>query len=284
MTAPGQAGEGLDVVLEDLHPHHAATAANLVRELADDPDVLGVVLGGSIAHGFATPASDVDVTIVVTPERLARQQAAGRLHHVLVHGASDVVTYAGGYVDGKYVDLDGLRLVAERGSDPSRYAFVGARVLLSRVDSLAELIAEITRYPQAEQASRVERFTAQLLAWRWYLGQGVEKGDPYLTTLGAAKVALFACRLVLAQTATLYPHHKWLMRVTEGVAHKPADLVPRLRELVAAPSVGAADAVVADLLDFYGIDREAADAAWPTHFIRDSETAWITGTAAIDEI
>jgi predicted nucleotidyltransferase len=266
--------------LDDLLPHHVQTIANLTRQLEADPAVLGLILGGSIAHGFATPESDVDVTIVVSPEEVARRHAEDRLHY----NATDVVTYEGGYVDGKYVDLDGLRLVAERGSDPSRYAYVGARVLFSRVEGLAELVAEITRYPEAERASRIARFTAQLLAWRWYFGQGVAKDDPYLRTQGLAKVVLFACRLVLAQTSTLYPHHKWLMRVTDAVEHKPVDLMPRLRGILAEPTVPAVDALVDDLLAFYGIDRAAADAAWPTHFIRDSEMAWVSGQPAIDEM
>ena len=266
--------------LDDLLPHHAATIANLVRQLEADPAVLGLILGGSIAHGFATPSSDVDVTIVVSPEEVARRHAADRLTSY----ATDVVTYEGGYVDGKYTDIERLRLVAERGSDPSRYAYVGARVLFSRVDGLGELVAEITRYPEAERASRIERFTGQLLAWRWYFSQGVEKGDPYLTTQALAKVVLFACRLVLAETATLYPHHKWLMRVTEGVEHKPVDLMPRLRGILAEPTVPAVDALVDDLLAFYGIDRAEADAVWPTHFVRDSEMAWATGQPSIDEM
>ena len=266
--------------LSDLLPHHRQTITNLVQRFEADPAVLGLILGGSIAHGFAKADSDVDVTIVVSSAEVERRQA----ENALTYYATDLATYEGGYVDGKYVDLAALRLVAERGSDPSRFAYDGARVLFSRIDGLAELIAEITRYPVAEQASRIERFTGQLLGWRWYFGQGVGKQDPYLTTFALGKVALFACRLVLAQTATLYPHHKWLMRVTEAVDHKPVDLMPRLRAILAEPSVPAVDSLVDDLLAFYGIDAEAAGAVWPTHFIRDSEMAWATGRPAIDEI
>jgi hypothetical protein len=267
---------------EGLLPHHAATAANAARVLAEDPAVLGVILGGSIAHGFATPASDVDVAVVVGPEELARRDAEDRLTLYLPQG-SGVVTYDGGYVDGKYVTLDGLREVAARGSDPARYAYVGARVLFSRVDGLAELLAEITRYPEHEREGRITSFTAQLLGWRWYHGQGVEKDDPYLRTVALGKVVLFACRLVLAQASTLYPHHKWLLRVTERVTHRPADLVDRLRALLAEPSRTAVETLVSDLLAFYGIDERAADAVWPTHFLRDHENAWQLGRPPIDE-
>lgn len=267
----------------DLLPHHAETVAALTRQMAADPAVLGLVLGGSIAHGFATAASDVDVVIVVAPDELARLSAADRLHY----NATDVVTYEGGYVDGKYMDVPGLRLVAERGSDPARYGFVGARVLFSRVPGLEDVLARITRYPEEDRASRIERFTAQLLGWRWYHSQGVEKGDPYLTTAALAKVVLFSARLVLAENSLLYPHHKWLLRVTEGAPRSPAGLVDRLRVFSADPAaatVADVAAHVSGLIAFYGGDEEAANAVWPTHFIRDSESAWVTGQAPIDEM
>ncbi len=275
-TTPGEAA------LTGLLPHHAATVRNLTRHLATDPEVLALLLAGSVAHGFATASSDVDVALVVTPEALARRDAQDRLT-VTLHPDSGVVTYEGGYVDGKYVTLDGLQQVAERGSDPARYAYVGARVLFSRVAGLPELLDRITRYPTAERDARVTSFTAQLLGWRWYFGQGVAKDDPYLRTAALAKVVLFACRLVLAETSTLYPHHKWLLRVTESVAHRPADLVDRLRGVLAEPTWPAVEALVSDLLAFYGIDERAADAVWPTHFLRDHENAWLTGRPSVDE-
>ena len=49
----------------DLSPHHASTIHALVEAFRVDQSIRALVLGGSLAHGFARPDSDVDVTIVV---------------------------------------------------------------------------------------------------------------------------------------------------------------------------------------------------------------------------
>ena len=101
-----------------MFPHHAQTIERLTTAFQSDPTVLALLLGGSIAHGFAKADSDVDVTIVLSSADYQRRQREGRLHY----NNRELCTYDG-YIDGKYVDLDFLKLVAARGSDPIRYAF-----------------------------------------------------------------------------------------------------------------------------------------------------------------
>lgn len=263
-----------------LSPHHAATVANLTAQMEADPSVLALVLGGSLAHGFAREDSDVDVTILVSSDEYERRVRVNRLHH----NDRSVVTYDGGYIDGKYVDLAFLRRVAEHGSDPARFAYANAQVLFTREPALEAVLAEITRYPIEQQAERTERFAAQLLAWRWYFSQSVEKDSRYLEALALSKVVLFACRLVLNADATLYPFHKWLLRVTERVEHRPADLMERLDEMLAHPDQERVDSLVDDLFAFYGIDRAATEAVWPTRFMKDTELAWQSGHPPIDDL
>lgn len=264
----------------DLMPHHAETVDALTRQMAADPDVLALVLGGSIAHGFALPGSDVDVTILVSSEEYARRTRENRLHH----NDTSVVTYDGGYIDGKYVDLAFLRTVAEHGSDPARFAYADARILFTREPALADVLAGITRFPIEEQAERADRFAAQLLAWRWFFSQSAEKDSRYLEVLALHKLTLFACRLVLNANARLYPFHKWLLRVTADAPHKPADFMTWLDGLLEHPSQERADALVADLFTFYGIDQEAATQVWPTRFMKDTELAWLSGHPPIDDL
>ncbi|MEY4548986.1 MAG: hypothetical protein RL685_5181 [Pseudomonadota bacterium] len=49
--------------------HHAETLARVRAHFAAQPDVSAVLLGGSIAHGFASVQSDVDIAIVVPDEQ-----------------------------------------------------------------------------------------------------------------------------------------------------------------------------------------------------------------------
>ncbi|HEY0945599.1 MAG TPA: nucleotidyltransferase domain-containing protein [Opitutaceae bacterium] len=262
-----------------METHHADSIANLVREFERNPTIKALLLGGSLAHGFARPDSDIDVAIIVSAEALAARRDGGRLHY----NNRSLCTYDG-YIDGKYMDVDFLRLVAARGSDPIRYAFEGNRVLFSRVAGLEQLLAEIVRYPVAEKSARRERFAAQLLAWRWYYGEGGRQENAYLLTLAVQKLVLFTCRMVLNENERLYPYHKWMRRVTLAAPRQPAGLGDVLDRLLREHSWEFVDRHVRDMLAFAGLDFAACDAAWPTLFMRDTELRWMTGEAAIDDV
>ena len=180
--------------------------------------------------------------------------------------------------------MDFLRLVSERGSDPARYAFKDSRVLFSRIDGLEGLLAEIVRYPVAQAPERTARFTAQLLAWRWYYSEAVRQKNPYLLGLALQKITLFSCRLVLVQNEMLYPYHKWLLRVAESAPRRPAGFPDSARQLHTEHSWARVDAYCRDILAFAGVDFAAADAIWPTRFMKDTELKWMTAEPYVDDL
>lgn len=262
-----------------MFPHHAQTIQNLVNAFEKDPSTHALILGGSIAHGFARPDSDVDVTIVVAPEEYRQRQREGRMHY----NNRALCTYDG-YIDGKYADIDFLKLVAERGSDPIRYAYEGNRILFSRVPGLDALLAAIVRYPVAEKRERIERFAAQLLAWRWYYSEAIRQENHYLRFLAIQKLVLFGTRLVLTENEQLYPYHKWMLRVLERCPRQPAGLQGDIKTLLTFPAWETVDAYVRKLLAFVGIDFATADAIWPTRFMKDTELRWTAHETCIDDI
>lgn len=247
--------------------------------VAADPSVLALILGGSLAHGYARPESDVDVVFVVSAEDYARRRAVGRLHY----NNRELCAYDG-YIDGKYVTLDFLQLVSRRGSDPARYAFKDARVLLTRVAGLEALLAEIARYPAGEKPGRIRRFGAQLLAWRWYYGEAVKARNPYLTGLALQQVALFSGRLILVVNERLFPYHKWFLREVAAAPRQPAAVAERIEGLWREHSWPVVDALCREVLAFAGVDFAEADADWPTRFMEDTELAWLRQEAPIGEI
>lgn len=245
-----------------------------------DRAVVALLLGGSLAHGFASEFADIDFITVVTPEDYARRRATGRL----THAAREPCTYPGGYVDGKFVDLAFLREVAARGSEPARYAFADARFVIERDASVRPLVDEIVRYPIEGLTDRMQRFAAQLLAWQWYFAQGLEKDSAYLQQLAAHKLVLFSCRLVLAHNRLLYPYHKWMLRVTATAPDRPSTLMDDLDALLAAPSTESIDAHVRGLLEFVGIDHTELASGWGGYFLADNELTWRDGTTPIDDL
>ncbi len=263
-----------------MEAHHAESIRNLVREFERNPEVSALILGGSLAHGFARPDSDIDVSIVISSTELARRKQGGRLHY----NNRALCTYEKGYIDGKYVDLEFLRLVAERGSDPMRYAYQGNQILFSRVDGLPQLLTDIVRYPVAEKAARLDRFGAQLLAWRWYYSEGIRQSNPYLVTLALQKIILFSCRLVLTANEMLYPYHKWMLRVVSTAPKQPPGLSGQIDGLLKNHSGDRVNAYCDGILAFAGIDAVAANEAWPTRFMHDTELRWMTAEPAIDDL
>ncbi len=264
----------------NLAPHHAATIDNLVRALENDPAIRALLLGGSLAHGFARPDSDVDVIMVLDSADYERRVRENRMHY----NNRELCTYPGGYIDGKFADLAFLRRIARDGSDAARYAFKDARILFSRESGLASLLEDVVRFPLEAKADRMQRFTAQLLAWRWYYSEAVRQQSAYLATLALHKLTLFTCRLVLNANELLFPYHKWMLRVTAGATHRPPQLMAEIDDLLAHPSWPKVDDYVRRLLAFYGTDFAAADAIWPTHFMKDTELAWMSGHPPVDDL
>lgn len=262
-----------------MEKHHADTVRNLVNALQKDDSVRALLLGGSIAHGFARSDSDVDVSIVVD----AADYQARRREHRLHYFNRELCAYDS-YIDGKYVDLDFLRQVAAHGSEPARFAYEGAQILFSREPELAAVLAAIVRYPVEKKRERVERFTAQLLAWRWYFGEGVAKENRYLQTLAVQKCVLFGSRVVLAENELLYPYHKWMLRVLAGAKRQPPGLLAAIDDLLAAPTGAKVEAFSDGILAFADLDRERIKTTWPMRFMQDSELTWLEAEPAVDDL
>ena len=262
-----------------MEPHHAASIDNLVAALVPDPSILALVLTGSIAHGFAKPDSDIDVAIVVESEEYRRRQREEVLHYV----NAALCTYPG-YIDGKYIDIDFLHLVAQRGSDPARFAFAGSRVLFSRIPDIESLLADITRYPVEQKRARADRFAAQLIAWRWYYSEAIRHQNRYLHLLAVQKLVLFGCRIVLNENELLYPYHKWLLRVVEGAPRQPDGFRALIDRLLTDDSAGIVEAFYREVFAFAGVDPVAADAVWPSRFMRDTELSWMAHEPPIDDL
>ena len=261
-----------------MEAHHQESLQLFLDRYTSDPEVQAILLGGSISHGYAKPNSDIDVNIVVGPQEFAARKAEGTLAFAI----KDICTYEGGYVDCKIVSRELLESVAQKGSDPARYAFAHAKIVYSKIPDLAEVLERIGRFPSDQQATRRDRFAAQLLAWRWYHSEGIAKENRYLQTLGAANLVLFACRLVLNENELLFPYHKWMLRVCADARRKPADFDADLDRLMNHPKQDFVDSFCAKLLAFVRVDEAELD--WPNHFLRDSEQTWVDHEAPIGDI
>jgi hypothetical protein len=255
--------------------HHAQTIDRLTAHFCDDPNFPSLIVGGSIAKGWAKPDSDVDITLVATGDEYARRVADHALHYFTL----DFCDYPGGYVDGKIVDLRFLREVADHGSEPARAAFVGAFAAYSRFPDLDDLLRRITAYPEDGLRHRLESFVAQVYALQWYVGEAEKRADRYLMTQMVGDLVLFGGRLILAYNRILYPYHKWFLTALRDAPEQPAALMGLIDDLLAQPSKARADTFCEAILGFADWPRPTE--GWPARFMQDREWNWRDGHAPI---
>lgn len=261
-----------------MEKHHQESIEKFVAIYKTDPAILAILLGGSLAHGFANPDADIDVCLLVDSEEFQKRKAANKLAFSLW----DVCTYEHGYVDCKVVDLALLTRIARRGSDPARYAFKDNVILYSRVDNLETLLSEVTHYPKEQQVERRKRFAAQLLAWKWYYSEGLKKRNKYLVFLALQKIVLFASRIVLNENELLYPYHKWLLRVVGTADKKPEGFLAKVDELFDGHTLENVNRFCQEILAFIDFTEQTID--WPNYFMKDSEQNWIEHEPPIDDL
>jgi len=261
-----------------MHSHHTQSIQNVTEYFQRDPEVLALLLGGSIAHGFETPSSDIDVLIIVSDEDQKKRIDENRVHFFNM----DLCTYEGGYVDGKYLGLGFIEQVKQNGSEPARFAFAGSRVLFSRVAGLAEEICRIAEYPVSEKAERIRRFYAQFEAWHWYCRESLRLKNQYLLGASVSKFILFSGRLILAHNEMLYPYHKWFLRVLEMAKEKPTGLLESIHRLNAAPTAENIESLYEKVKTFQPWTEDGF--SWPTRFMFDSELNWLDGNTPVDDL
>ncbi len=261
-----------------MFPHHATTIANVVAHFANREEVLAVLLTGSIAHGYARASSDVDIAIIVSASEFQRRQ---RTRELTFYDA-ELSAYPEGYVDGKYMDIGFIRDVAQRGSEPARFAFKDARILSSKVDGVAQLISEASEYPLAQQATNLRRFQAQFEAWYWYVQEAFKTQDMYLLRFAASKLALFGARQILAHNGMLFPFHKWLTKELAQAPRQPAHFLRQLEAVLQSPTPETTGAFYASVSEF--VPRVESDDHWSIQFMLDSELNWASGHTPIDDL
>lgn len=259
-------------------PHHSQSIQNVKEYFQRDPEIQALLLSGSIAHGFQSSSSDVDIMIFVSEEDYQKRFQAGQIHFF----NRDLCTYEGGYVDGKYLSLNFVKQVLEKGSDPARFAFEGSQVLISRVNGFAEDVCRIAEYPVAEKAERIKRFYAQFEAWHWYCGEALAKGNQYLLGTSVSKLILFGGRLILTHNEMLYPYHKWFLKVVETAREKPSGLMASIQSLAESPTAENVEAFYEKVKTFQPWSDNPY--SWPAQFMLDSELNWMDGRTPVDDL
>ncbi|GIF63124.1 hypothetical protein Ais01nite_11590 [Asanoa ishikariensis] len=253
--------------------HHDETLGAYVGRVQADPKAIAVIVVGSVARGTERPDSDVDVYLVVPDDVFDSAVAANRVIFV-EHSDS---TYPGGYVDVKLATVAFLNAAAERGDDPVRASFEGARVAWVRDGyDLAAQVAAIPVLPSTVWESRAASFISQVrLHGTDFLREAIALDNTFLLHHAAVHTVGAGGRALLALNRRLYRGPKDLDATLATLDRIPDGYGDLARRLITRPSRESADAYVRALEAFHRwpVDRVASDSI----FIRDNELGWLTG-------
>ncbi|AIQ56158.1 nucleotidyltransferase domain-containing protein [Paenibacillus borealis] len=253
-----------------MYEHHRQTLEKLAGKLERDPSCLAVITSGSVAQGTAKETSDVDVHLVVTDEAYEEYDRKNMLSYV----DREVSTYEGGYADIKVISRRFLELAAERGNEPTRYAFTGSSVVFSRIPELGELVARIPVYPEESRERNLRDFCAQIFLYAFYFAkEAARKNDAYLLAHTASNLVFFSGRMILAYNRRLFPSHKGLLDAVDAAEVKPKDFRKLATELLQAPGADKSMRFAAKVLAFYnhGLTFEQALGI----YVLNNERSWI---------
>lgn len=262
-----------------MFKHHKETIDNLVAHLKNQEDeILALLVTGSIAHGFATEKSDVDVMFIVSNETYDRKKKEG---HITYYN-NELCNYEHGYVDGKFITMDFINQVAKMGSEPARFAFEGAKIIFSKVPDLEQLLHQIVDYPKEDLQTKYRKFYGQLEAWRWFYYEGEKHKNTYLLDYSISHLILFGGRLILAYNNTLFPFHKWFNRVLSEVPNKPEGLMEAIEGLMDKRDAESVEEFFSLIKDFHPWVEEGF--SWSHQYVLDSELNWLSGYTPVGDL
>ena len=260
-----------------IRDHHQRAVDRLVEAYHDDPEFRGLIIGGSVAKGYARDDSDVDFLIIASDESFEQRLAA----RDLFINRTDLCDYDGGFVDGKIINLGYLEDLAERGNEPSRAAFTGAFAAYSHIPELDALLRRIPVYPELGHGERIRAFYSMAFIQHWLFHEASRHDNRYTLMRAASQLALFCGRLILAHNRILFPYHKWLPRTLESASDKPADFMALFNALLEQPTARRATSFFERVRDFQ--DWGVTDLEAYTWFMTDVEWAWMAGKAPMED-
>lgn len=247
-----------------------ALAERIAERLADVPDVVALVLGGSLARGRATPNSDVDIGLYYYPARPPSITTLERVAAELDDSSSgDAVTNFGGWgpwvnggawlsigghrVDWIYRDLDQVERVfsaCERGKiarhiQPGHphgfhtHIYLGevhySRSLFDPSGVLARLKERVERYPERLAQALIETYS-----WQAYTALGASEKS--VARLESAYVAgcLFECAYCLIQVLfalnrRFFVNEKGALAEVQTFGRVPVGFADTVHEVLSQP-------------------------------------------------
>lgn len=203
-----------------MFQHHIDSIEKMKEFFLGKSGVIALVLGGSVAKGNERPDSDLDGLVILTEEEFARRKAIGNTSES-IHG---YCTYPDGYFDVKYMTKDFIRAAAERGSEPTRNSFIGAKVLFSFDPEISDIISRIGVFQEQEREDKMLSFYGNYMLNHMYFLK-VCKAEGYMRLHAVDEIVYSIYRMILQENMVLFPCNRRLEETVASVPEKPDNII-----------------------------------------------------------
>ncbi len=261
-----------------MYGHHEESLKIMEQMFREKEEVIVLVFGGSVAKGTERPDSDLDGMAVVTDAYYDKMAAAGRTAEVIPGHC----TYEGGYFDIKYMTKDFLRQAAERGSEPTRNAFVKSRVLFTRDPEIETLVAAIPVFQESEREEKLRSFYCDLQLNYGYFWK-ICNPDDYMRIRVASEIVYCIYRLILQENRVLFPCNRRLEKTVEQVENKPDGIMELCREFCRTSDDALPDRIVAAYHAWTSWQYPTDQSVFCSQYAADFEQWWFRPRPLIAE-
>lgn len=260
-----------------MHEWHGQAIAKLKSHFEVDISFRALIVVGSVARDEAAEDSDLDFVLVATDEEYAKRQ---RVNNLFIT-ADDLTDHKGGEVGGYIIDFQYLLEAVERGDERTRFQFVKAQIIFSRIENLPQVVTSIATYPEHERIEKMKSFYSQLPLHFSFMELAEYSQNAYLLSETAVALVLFGGRLILAHNRMLYPNRKWFMREFERAPQKPKGIIDLATQLLRQPGIANARAFCESIIHYTEWPQPEGGSWQRIH--EDSVWNWRSGRLSLAE-
>lgn len=227
-----------------MYQHHKESLDNLIKYFQEREGVIALIFGGSVAKGCERIDSDLDAMVIVSEEEYLQRQ---KNHHT-AETIAGYCTYEKGYFDVKYMTKQFLVDAAQKGSEPTRNAFLKARVLFTQDPEIPDLVSLIPVFQRGEKAEKLFSFYADFWLNYYYFLKSCPV-DGYIKLHAINEVIYSIYRIVLQEHEVLFPSNRRLEETVCSISEETAALVDLGRTCAKSQAIEDVDAFVTYFLE-----------------------------------
>ncbi len=251
-----------------MYKHHIESIENM-KKYFEDMGAVALILGGSVAKGTERQDSDIDGMVILANEDYAERKRSNTTTEVI----EGYCTYEGGYFDIKYMTKQYLMELAQKGSEPARSGFLGAKILFSHDSEISKIISGIPVFQKEEKDEKMLSFYSDFWLNYYYFLKSCNL-DGYMKIRTIAEIIYCLYRMVLQENEVLFDCNRRLEYQVENISEKTAGLVNLARQLEKTQAVEDVDKFVDYFLEIISYKAPADMSVVFTTYSRDFQEWW----------